>query len=463
MEPFEKLLRLFDGFPSPSETIRRAAGLLRETFSAEAVGFLVYSSRSRSLVFQVVDGGAENLVGTGISDGPGVAWWAFRHGFVTVEDCASDARFSGMVDESTGFGTRNLVALPFGYRGKALGVIELLNVPSVNGEVAAERRAALMLMAGHIGVAYAAANLHHRLALQKKRLEQANLDLERKVDERTGELRATLARLQKQNELLQRTQTQLVQTEKMAALGQLAAGVAHEINNPIGFIASNLNTAREYLDQLLTYANRLAEANPATAPVYRKKYDIDFVESDTLRLVDECLEGTVRVTNIVRNLKEFAHQSRGEVAAVNVGELIDRTLSIALSPYRHKVDVCKEYQAPESLVCDAQALGQVILNLAVNAAQAIVEHGVITVRTALKNDTFVVEVEDTGCGIAEENLHRIFEPFFTTKEVGVGTGLGLSTCFHLIRQAGGDIKVRSTVGRGTVFCLELPRNVEVAA
>lgn len=455
MQAFEKIGALFDGFPSPRETIRRAAVLLQESFPAEGVSFLLHDPKQENLVFEVVQGGAQELAGQAVPDGNGLAWWSFRHGYVEIEDCAADERFFTKPDDATGFCTRNLVALPFGYRGDSLGVIELVNVPSESfGN--AEKQALVKLLAGHIGVAYAASLQHHRLALQKQELESANASLEQKVADRTSELRETLQRLQDQNDLLQRTQSQFMQTEKMAALGQLAAGVAHEINNPIGFIASNLNTAREYFEAFIAYMGKLAAANPPTADVYRRKYDIDFIAEDTGRLIVECLEGTARVTNIVRNLKEFAHQRHGEVDEVGVHELIDRTLSIALSPFKHKVTVHRDYGGPASWVCDAQTLGQVILNLTVNAAQAIPENGEITLRTFAREDALMIEVEDTGTGIPEENLSRIFEPFFTTKEVGVGTGLGLSTCFHLLHQVGGELSVESVVGKGSTFRIRLP-------
>jgi signal transduction histidine kinase len=451
-----ELLQMYEGFPAPAETIRRATALLRESLQAEAISILLYDLAQDALVFEVVEGGAgASLVGRAVPKGKGLAWWAFENDFVKISDCAADERFFGEVDEETGFSTRNMIALPFGSQGRVIGVIQLVNMPAECIEHA-HVDAVMKIMAGHIGTAYAASNLRHRMAGQKKALEEEKSELEDKVRERTRELTEALENIKAQNELLQRTENQLFQSEKLAGLGQLAAGVAHEINNPIGFIASNLNTSREYWESFCRYTERMAEANPEVAEVYRGKYDIEFIEEDMTRLIDECLEGTSRVTNIVRSLKEFAHQGRGDATETAVHGLIDRTLSIALSPFKHRVRVERDYQGSPLIHCEGQELGQVVLNLAVNAAQAIEEQGVITLRTFDEDDSFVLEVEDTGAGIPEENLNRIFEPFFTTKDVGEGTGLGLSTCFHLMKKAGGDLQVRSEVGRGTTFRLTLP-------
>lgn len=445
---FEPFLAIFDAFGSPRGTIQKAAEVLKQCSGAEGVSILVYSPERGGLVFELVCGGAESLVGTCITDGQGVAWWAFKNGFVVSERVATDQRFLHSVDKKTGFVTRNIVAFPFAYHQRPLGVIELVNVP---GEVRDLNvcKAEMQVVGRLVGTAYVMTRMQERLAEQRRKLEVINTELEQRVRERTESL-------EKKNNELQQVQAQLIQREKMAGLGQLAAGVAHEINNPIGFIASNLNTARDYWKSLTTYIRKIEEANPVSAGVYRKQYDVEWIMGDLERLFDECLEGTARVTNIVKSLKEFAHQPPAERRLIDPHTIIERTLTIALSPYKHCVTVEKNYTAQGEICCDAQALGQVILNLVVNAAQAVGEQGIIRISTQATGERYVVSVADNGCGISPENLSRIFEPFFTTKEVGVGTGLGLSMCFHLVKQNGGDIRVESEVGHGTTFYVEFP-------
>jgi signal transduction histidine kinase len=427
----QRFLTLFEDFPAPAETLRRAVAQLRDRFQTESVHIFLFSPNREVLVPQNSDDTPAS---------PDLAWTAVRQGYT--------------VNRQAGEGTAK-IAIPFGYQGESIGVIELCNVPK-DLLAGAETEAHALLIASLIGAAYSTATLRSRLQLQQQALESANMELIQRVDERTAALQDAIRQVKEKNQLLRRTQTQLVQTEKMAALGQLAAGVAHEINNPIGFIASNLHSAKTYWQNIREYIEKVGDSTSPALKIYREKYDIELVEEDMQRLIEECLEGTTRVTNIVRNLKEFAHQGQSETRAFNVHELIDRTLAIALSPFKHRVEVRKEYGAHGEIIGDAQRVGQVILNLAVNAAQAIEDHGTILFRTFEEDRKLVIEVEDTGCGIPEENLTRVFEPFFTTKDVGVGTGLGLSTCFHLVHQSGGEIAVKSEVGVGTTFRLQFP-------
>lgn len=455
----------YPGLASPEATISRAADALRDGFGAEGVSILVHDPAQKSLLFKVVRGGAEHLVGVAVPEDTGVAGWAFRNGLVYVPDCAADERFFSAVDHRSGMHTRSLLATPFGYDGAAIGVVELVNLPPQAWEGAAGRQdlqRMLTMATALIGTAYAAASLHDSVRQKSAALAQANQHLEAVVEKRTRRLREALSRLKSQNEFIEKARHQAMHSEKMAAIGQLAAGVAHEINNPIGFIASNLNTARDYWDSLHGYLQRLETANPDVAALYRKRFSIDLIEEDGTRLIEECLEGTARVTTIVRNLKEFVHHGERLVAEIDVHQLIDRTVSIAVSPYKHKVSIVREYRGPRQWRCNPQELGQVVLNLVVNAAQAIERTGEIRLRTALDDDRFCIDIEDTGAGIPDEILGKIFEPFFTTKEVGLGTGLGLSTCFHLIKQIGGDIHVRSAVGEGTVFRVSLPLLAEAS-
>lgn len=267
-------------------------------------------------------------------------------------------------------------------------------------------------------------------------------------------------------EKLSQTQAQLLQSEKMASIGQLAAGVAHEINNPVGYISSNLSTLQGYLadlDEVLDGYDAIREAlPPATAARTKLEQllqhkELAFVRRDMRDLVSESLEGVARVQQIVQDLKDFSHVDSQEWTWSDLHRGLDSTLNIVHNELKYKAEVVKEYgQLPlvESL---ASQLNQVFMNLLVNAAHAIAEHGRIYVRTGCEGGQQIwVEIADTGCGISQENMKRIFDPFFTTKAVGKGTGLGLSLAYSIIQKHHGRIEVSSEVGKGSAFRIWLP-------
>jgi signal transduction histidine kinase len=264
---------------------------------------------------------------------------------------------------------------------------------------------------------------------------------------------------------LEEAHNQLLQSEKMASLGQLAAGVAHEINNPIGFVTSNLGTLRRYAEQLIklraTYEEAvgcLAEDSPVRLAIAaaREVAEADFLEADVLSVIAESSEGVTRVRRIVQDLKTFSHTGPAEWQWIDLNACLDSTLSIANNEIKYNAQVVREYGVVPEVECMASQLNQVFLNLLVNAAQAIVGHGTITLRTGSDAGNAWVEIEDTGSGIPAENLKRIFDPFFTTKPVGQGTGLGLSISYGIVRKHNGSIEVRSTPGQGSTFRVTVP-------
>lgn len=263
---------------------------------------------------------------------------------------------------------------------------------------------------------------------------------------------------------LKQTQGQILQQEKMASIGQLAAGVAHEINNPMGFITSNLGTLARYQQKLFEYQKDLEACLSETAEEklkerakeLRKKLKIDYLRDDIDDLLSESKEGAERVREIVQNLKGFSRVDQAEYAEVNLNDCLDKTLSIAANEIKYKAQVEKDYGELPLVACFPQQLNQVFLNLLVNAAQAIEKHGVICISTQDLGDMVQIDITDNGSGIPAENLKKIFEPFFTTKEVGKGTGLGMSISYEIIQKHGGDIQVASEVGQGTTFSITLP-------
>ncbi len=265
---------------------------------------------------------------------------------------------------------------------------------------------------------------------------------------------------------LRATHARLLQQEKMASIGQLAAGVAHEINNPMGFIISNLGTLEKYTARIRDYLAAVDKAVAATGneeaaaalAEERRRLKIDFVLTDLADLIHESLEGAERVTGIVKNLKSFSHVDDMALVRADLRECLDSTLNIVWNELKYKAKVVKEYEEVPPLECYPQQLNQVFMNLLVNAGQAIDQDGTITIRLQEENDWVVVEVSDTGSGIPPEIQARIFEPFFTTKEVGKGTGLGLSIAYDIVtKKHGGELLVTSEPGCGTTFTVRLPR------
>ncbi|RJQ20819.1 MAG: PAS domain S-box protein [Nitrospiraceae bacterium] len=263
---------------------------------------------------------------------------------------------------------------------------------------------------------------------------------------------------------LKSTQTQILQREKMASIGQLAAGVAHEINNPMGFISSNLGTLGKYMNKLTEFVARQGEIidslkSPEAAEGIRelkRKLKLDYVLEDIGQLINESLEGADRVKNIVQNLKTFSRVDEAEYKHVDINECIESTLNIVWNELKYNATVVKEYGELPLTKCYPQQLNQVFMNLLVNAAQAIEKQGEIKIKTWNGDGSVNVAISDTGCGIPEDKLSRIFEPFYTTKPVGKGTGLGLSITYDIVKKHNGDITVESETGKGTTFTVRIP-------
>lgn len=312
-----------------------------------------------------------------------------------------------------------------------------------------------------------------------KSLEDYSQNLETQVEKRTRKINETNNELLITNELLKKqkeekgealeelkqTQSHLLQNEKMASIGQLAAGVAHEINNPTGFVASNLNTFKDYIHDLLPILNTyseldhsefLPEATRQKIKDLKEEIDYDFIIEDSPVLINDSLEGVERVVSIVQNLKDFSHADRGTKKYSNINDGIESTLKIIWNELKYKVTVETDYGQLDEIECYPQQLNQVFLNLFVNAAHAIEKEGTLHIQTRMTDNEIVVKIKDSGKGIDPAHLPHIFEPFFTTKEVGKGTGLGLSMAYNIIKKHNGEISVDSTPGIGTEFTIRLP-------
>ncbi len=262
-------------------------------------------------------------------------------------------------------------------------------------------------------------------------------------------------------------QGQLLQSEKMASIGVLAAGVAHEINNPLAFISSNFSALERNAQEILGLVGAYEQVESllpqdARSPLTRLKLDIGLEEIrlDLDDLLRESLEGLKRVKDIVQNLKDFSRIGGTESEMANLEHGLDSTLSVAWNELKYKADIVKQYGGVPDISCLPSQINQVFLNLLINAAHAIDGRGQITLRTGFDSDCVWAEVEDSGSGIAPEHVDRIFEPFFTTKPVGKGTGLGLSIVYGIVQGHQGKIEVSSVPGNGTVFKVTLPRAVQ---
>lgn len=270
---------------------------------------------------------------------------------------------------------------------------------------------------------------------------------------------------------LQEAQDQLLQSEKMASVGQLAAGIAHEINNPIGFVNSNMGSLQGYVEKLFEVMaqyeqliSRPLDTAVASARMnqIRKEADLEFLQEDVADLVRESMDGLKRVRDIVQSLKDFSHVGETDWQEADIHQGIESTLNIVINEIKYKATVIKEYGQLPNVRCIISQINQVVMNLLVNASHAIKEKGSITINTGCKNDWIWIRITDTGSGIAPEVMSRIFEPFFTTKPIGSGTGLGLSLSYGIIKKHNGNIEVKSEVGVGTSFTINLPLHPDKA-
>jgi signal transduction histidine kinase len=301
----------------------------------------------------------------------------------------------------------------------------------------------------------------HLLSAMEKQISQSSADLNRAYKQ------------------LSSSQAQLVQSEKMAALGQMVAGVAHEINTPLGYVNNNIEMVREFFgqiqfivqaheqlsDTLLSPDTTDIDIAESLAALDDAKMDMDltqwFVDLDAL--FNDTFYGVEQISELVTGLKDFSRLDQAVTDNVSLNDCIDSALLIARNTLKYKVEVIKQLGNIPKVRCTASQINQVLLNLFTNAAQAIKEKGYLLIKTWSDASAVYVSVQDTGCGIPAENLSLIFDPFFTTKPVGEGTGLGLSITFKIIQQHGGSVRVVSEVGKGTRFVIALPLTQALSA
>jgi len=340
--------------------------------------------------------------------------------------------------------------------GEIVGAIQILQ------DITAQKSAELNLRRMHQDLELQVIKRTHELAAANEKMEQ---DLRRRTAVE-AELVRRNAELTDLNRKLSMAQEQLMQSEKLASIGQLAAGVAHEINNPIGYIFSNFSTLETYIGALIQVLSAYEKVeNDRTSvqaaeelSILRKDVEIDYLKEDIPALMNESREGITRVRKIVQDLKDFSRtDSALEWQWANLHQGIDSTLNIVNNEVKYKADVIKNYGDLPDVECLPSQINQVVMNLVVNAAHAMADkRGTISITTRVLEQHVQIEVKDTGSGIAPENASRIFDPFFTTKPVGQGTGLGLSLAYGVMQKHHGSIHVSSVLGKGSIFTLNLP-------
>src|SRR5499425_2279058 len=347
---------------------------------------------------------------------------------------------------------QSFVAVPLRVREQVFGVLTV--TASTPGRFAPADVDLLGAVASHVALAI-------DRAASFQTIEDLSRGLEDKVRVRTEQLRATNEELRGAYRDLQATQHQLIQREKMASVGQLVAGVAHELNNPIGFISSNVTTLTDFVRRLRAMleayqAAALPESERARLVARRQELKVDYALTYLDGMLDGIREGADRTRKIVRDLRVFARTPDDVWQPVDVHQELESSLTLLNHLLKDRIEVRRQYGTVGPVECVRSQIDQVFLNILANAAQAIRGPGAITINTRLDGTTAVITIRDTGPGIPPEVLGRIFDPFFTTKPVGEGTGLGLSISYEIIAKHRGEIRAESPAEGGTVFTLRLP-------
>ncbi len=391
---------------------------------------------------------------------------AFRDALATVQGTAEEA-LTDKTDSVESF--KKFLSRP---TGPQLQDVEQAYSGWYEAQVAIANQYRLLLAAYAILLLIGLAFLGLRLRKSYQDLDRANDDLKNANEHLEDQVQARTKDLSTALKDLKASQAQLIQSEKMASLGQMVAGVAHEMNTPLGYARSNAEIVRKWLGEirklhdsqdkalgLLTSSNASDEevaAALAQADEMRQAFDAGEMMDNLTSLLQDTDHGLTQVAELVGSLKDFSRVDRSRTDLVNVHDGIEASLKIAQNVLKNKVEVVKQFGQLPQIECSPTQLNQVFLNLFTNAAQAIENTGKLYIRTATEANGVVVRVIDTGCGMTEDVRKHIFEPFFTTKPVGKGTGLGLTIVFRIIEEHGGRVDVRSMPGKGSEFTIRLP-------
>jgi signal transduction histidine kinase len=433
VEELHELSRESDG---ESQSLQAMLSHIVRSFGAQS-GSLAVVDRIEPSQMRIVAGIdlPEGVIGQTVALGTGVLGKVAQSGepmLINGELRRSDGEGS---PQRTQGRPRSAICWPLAVKNRRIGALSMNRIGEDNPFTADDvvRGRSLVTL---VALVVDNANLHSEQMERIERLSQLNEEM------------------RQMNERLQTTQQALLQSEKMASIGQLAAGVAHEINNPVGYVYSNISTLQGYVQELLRVVRHLSGKDSGPAP----QCDIEFLEEDIPQLVSETREGLDRVKKIVQDLKDFSRIDKSDDwEDANIVKGLESTLNIVQNEIKYKASVVKELVPLPDVPCLPTQLNQVFMNLLVNAAQAIAAKGTITLRSGFDDAQVWVEVADDGCGMPPEVQARIFEPFYTTKPVGKGTGLGLSVSYSIVRKHNGKIVLKSAAGQGTSFRVVLPR------
>ncbi len=352
--------------------------------------------------------------------------------------------------------------VPLGRNQRLHGLL-LLGPPANGGQLHLNDLQLLQISAGQAAIAIENNNYIKESQELIKRLTETEIR-----EKYVLELENQHKQLEQLYRELQNTQSQLIQSEKMAGLGQLVAGIAHELNNPISFVYANMKELREYSSAITELLKAVTERNGQQDAKLAEQlqqldshYDFEFIQKDITNLIDESLEGSQRVRHVVQNLRNFSRLDEAEFKEVDLHEGLDSTLLLLNNEIKDRIEVKQNYGDIPAVYCNPGNINQVFMNVLVNATQAIEGSGSITITTKQVADTVHIAIEDSGKGIPAELHRKIFDPFFTTKPIGDGTGLGLSISYNIVKKHGGDIRVASEAGEGTIFTIILPVRAKI--
>jgi signal transduction histidine kinase len=380
---------------------------------------------------------------------------------VVISDASAEKNFAND-DYIISYKPKSIFCMPLIYQNRISGILYLENNIAI-GAFTPERMRMLEMLTGEIVISIENAKLY-------RNLQEYNRTLEEKVEIRTEEIsqKNELLNLQKEElgetlKNLRLSQFQLLQSEKMATLGQLVAGIAHEINNPVTFISAGVDSLKTNIDEITMVLDLYHKITPDTAgeklaEIEKLKEKIDYGQalSEVGNLIDAIKTGTERTTEIIKGLRYFSRMDEDILKVADIHENLNTALILLRNKYKDRITIEKKYGDIPQIECYPGQLNQVFMNILTNAIDAIDGRGKVTIRTAKSNQMVQITISDTGSGIPEEIRSKIFEPFFTTKEVGQGTGLGLSISHGIIEKHLGRIDLSSVVGKGSEFVISLP-------
>ncbi len=434
---------------------------VKTIFQCEGSTILTYDEKEDALIFYTTVGGDPKVKSVKLKKDQGIAGWCFTNKKpIIVDDLYSDPRFARIVDTRSGFTTKNIVAVPIlKSDGTVIGVGELINIKNIKKFRQGGYLSALQSLSNLIAGALERAALIKEVVKVNLELDKMNMELEDKIIERTRELEKTIKELKA-------TQSKLIETEKIAVIGELSAGIAHELNNALGYVTSNIFSMQEYLEEMGGSIKMIRQLTGEGACEKIKEVvnneEIDFILSDIQNLISESNKGIEHTKKIISGLKKLSRTEKGSIEMISLSSILKDAIDFAHTKLKYVPEIKMNIPKLRPIFCYPNQLTQVFINLLNNAADAVTEKGEkgkIEI-TAWEDAKFqYVKISDNGIGISEEALSRIFDPFFTTKPPGKGTGLGLSISSRIIQDHYGEIGVESKKGEGTTFTIKLPKNL----